>query len=55
MYQDKEIHESTLGNVASEQAYEALKTRLRWRIRRAQRALNERAGVELPPVHVDRQ
>ena len=55
MYKDKETNESALANVANEQAYEALKIRLLRRIRRAQRALNERAGIELPTVQAGRQ
>jgi hypothetical protein len=52
MHKEKTINESQLGNQASEQTYEALKTRLRLRMRRVQRALNERAGIELPAVEV---
>jgi hypothetical protein len=52
MYKDQVKSKSPLGNATTEQAYEALKTRLRRRIQRVQRALNERAGVELPAVQV---
>ena len=55
MYRDKTKLESQLGNQASEQTYEALKARLRLRMRRVQRALNERAGIELPAVELGRQ
>jgi hypothetical protein len=53
MYKEKTMNESQLGNQPSEQTYEALKTRLRLRMRRVQRALNERAGIELPAAEVD--
>ena len=55
MYKDKTMNELQVGNQASEQTYEALKTRLRLRMRRVRRALNERAGIELPAVEVGRQ
>jgi hypothetical protein len=55
MYKEKAMNESQLGNQPSEQTYEALKTRLRLRMRRVQRALNERAGIELPAAEVDGQ
>jgi hypothetical protein len=54
MRKDEVMNESPVGNAASEHAHEALKTRLRWRIRRAQRALNERAGVELAAFQISK-
>ncbi len=39
----------------TDNAYEALKARLRWKIRRAQRMLEARASIQWEPAEADKQ
>jgi hypothetical protein len=55
MHKEAGKNESASGSAAGEQAYQILKTRLRWRIQRAQRFLKQRAGVELLSVEMHKQ
>lgn len=47
--------EQVIRKSATDQGYEALKNRLRWRIRCAQRRLKTKAGIELSPLPATRR
>jgi hypothetical protein len=50
MYIAKDANSFAEGGKPAGKGHDALKTRLRWRIRRARRMLEERAGIQSEPV-----
>jgi hypothetical protein len=50
MYIAKDTNSLAEGGKPAGNGHDALKTRLRWRIRRARRMLEERAGIQAEPV-----
>jgi|GEM_PF-5658729 len=50
-----EIEVKQLPNKTAREKYAALKSRLRWRIGRAQRVIRERTGIERDPSPAVRQ
>jgi hypothetical protein len=55
MFIKRVVNEPVAGDGPDKHAYEVLKTRLRWRIRRAQQAVGERKRVELSAAKPGRQ
>jgi hypothetical protein len=54
MYIAKSVNTSADWGKSFGSGYDALKNRLRWRIRRARRAMEERARIQSEPVTTDK-